>query len=233
MVDQVAATAESNPPNANGMIDDLKKQRGLLAAGFIGSSEILERVREYERQDASVPQTISIAAAKGDDIEKLALLDGLTELYNHRTLLKELKAELNRARRYKHQVSLAALSIDNLEYVQQTYGVLTVDAVYKVLSNVLRASIREVDIPARYNDALFLVILPQTSAAGASLVSERIRQRIGNQAITHNWQNFSATASVGVANFPAHASEYDELIARAIEALEYAKHRGGDRVLCI
>ena len=47
----------------------------------------------------------------------------------------------------------------------------------------------------------------------------------------HNWQSFSVTASVGVASFPAHAESYDELLARSVEALEFALERGGDRVL--
>ncbi|HNM50511.1 MAG TPA: hypothetical protein PKN86_12430, partial [Candidatus Obscuribacter sp.] len=62
---------------------------------------------------------------------------------------------------------------------------------------------------------------------------ERIRQRVGNQAIVHNWHNFSVTASVGVASFPEHASDYDVLIACAIEALDTALVRGGDRVVSV
>ena len=65
------------------------------------------------------------------------------------------------------------------------------------------------------------------------MVGERIRQRIGNQAIVHNWQNFSVTASVGVSTFPDHAAEYDELIACSMEALETALIRGGDRVVSV
>jgi diguanylate cyclase (GGDEF)-like protein len=89
-----------------------------------------------------------------------------------------------------------------------------------------------VDIPAKYHEQTFAVVLPGADAGAASMVAERIRQRVGNQAISHNWNNFSVTASIGVAAFPAHAAAYDELIARALEALKYAAIRGGDRVLC-
>jgi diguanylate cyclase (GGDEF)-like protein len=100
-----------------------------------------------------------------------------------------------------------------------------------VVANVLRGALRELDIPAKYADQQFCIVLPGTTVAGASLVAERIRQRIGNQAIAHNWQSFSVTASIGVAAYPSDATEYDELIARSIEAMGYAINRGGDRVL--
>jgi diguanylate cyclase (GGDEF)-like protein len=212
---------------------DSKKRRGIAATGYLGEPAILNRVRDIEKVGNPQQQTATISSARGEDIERLALLDGLTELYNYRTFLKELKAELGRSARYKHAMSLILLSIDDFDAVTQQYGHLTGDAVMKVVANVMRGAVREVDIPAKYADNQFCVVLPQTHAAGAALLAERIRQRIGNQAITHNWQSFSVTASLGVAAFPAHAEEYDHLIARASEALEYAIARGGDRVFSV
>lgn len=212
---------------------DSKKRRGVPANGYIGDQAILNRVRDIEKAGNPQQQTATISSARGEDIERLALLDGLTELYNYKTFLKELKAELGRSARYKHAVALILMSIDDFEAVTAQYGVLTGDAVLKVVANVLRGAVREVDIPAKYAENQFCVILPQTHAAGAALLAERIRQRIGNQAITHNWQSFSVTASLGVASFPAHGEEYDFLIARASEALEYAIARGGDRVFSV
>jgi len=198
---------------------------------FTGNTELLERVREYERATLSAQQHVpTMSSAKAEDIERLALIDGLTELYNHRTLLKELKAELSRSRRYKHHMSLCMLVVDDLEGIVRRFGYLTGDAVLKVVANVLRGALREMDIPAKYAEQQFCIVLPGTTVAGASLVSERIRQRIGNQAIAHNWQSFSVTASIGVAEYPSDATEYDELIARSIEAMGYAIARGGDRV---
>jgi diguanylate cyclase (GGDEF)-like protein len=212
---------------------DSKKRRGIATTGYLGEPSILNRVRDIEKVGNPQQQTATISSARGEDIERLALLDGLTELYNYRTFLKELKAELGRSARYKHAMSLILLSIDDFDAVTQQYGHLTGDAVMKVVANVMRGAVREVDIPAKYADNQFCVVLPQTHAAGAALLAERIRQRIGNQAITHNWQSFSVTASLGVAAFPTHAEEYDHLIARASEALEYAIARGGDRVFSV
>lgn len=215
------------------ILEDLRKQRFGEAEVFRGSPELLQRVRQLEHAEAGQLQTISIASARGEDIEKLALLDSLTELYNQRTLLKELKSEVNRARRYRQNVSVCMLAADGLESIKSQLGQLTFDAVQKVVSNVIRDGIREVDFASRYTPNEFVVVLPQTHPAGAALTAERLRQRVGNQAIVHNWQTFSVTASIGVACFPQNGNEYDELLARAWEALEYARERGGDRVFCI
>jgi diguanylate cyclase (GGDEF)-like protein len=212
------------------LIAEIKSRRGLVASG-VGAEDVLQRVRKLEEdQNQNVP-VAAIAAAKGEDIDRLALLDTLTELYNHRTFLKELKAELSRADRYEHPVSLCMIAVDNLETVAQQFGFLTVDGVIKVTANVIRESAREVDLTARYSATQFVIVLPQTTSAGAALFAERLRQRIANQVIAHNWQNFSVTASFGVATFPDNASKYDQLIAGAMQALEFAVNRGGDRVL--
>jgi diguanylate cyclase (GGDEF)-like protein len=208
-------------------VDVFSTIKRLRQGSLTGQSktEVLERVREYEKAET----TASPGAAPG--IDRMSLLDPLTELYNVRTFLKEVKAELTRAKRYKQPCSICMLAVDTLESVTQQFGYLTADALMRVVANVLRTTLRETDIPAKYSAEVFTIILPQTGPAAAAIAAERIRKRIGNQAIVHNWQSFSVTASVGVASFPAHAEEYDQLIARAVEALEFALERGGDRVL--
>ncbi|HEY9775597.1 MAG TPA: GGDEF domain-containing protein [Planktothrix sp.] len=203
------------------------KDRRQGSINYRASDDMVDRVRAYEKAELALPPP----SARGEGIDKLSLLDPLTELYNFRTFLKELKAELTRAKRYKQPCAIVLLTIDNFEEVVQQYGYVTGDAILKVVANVMRTALREVDIPAKYGTQEFAVILPQTGPAGGSLVAERLRQRIGNQAVSLNWQSFSVTASAGVASYPAHATAYDELIARAMEALQWALERGGDRVL--
>ncbi len=229
-----------NPPSKIGgeplftrVLNDLRQHRPQLAERIAANSSVLERVRDYEKQTALVTKQVTLSAAKGEDIERLALLDPITELYNHRAFVKELKAELARAKRYKHPASLVLLSIDGYDELAGQYGPLTAEAIQKIVSHALRSALREVDVAAKYNQWQYAVILPQTNAACASLVGERIRLRVNSQAINHNGQNFSVTASIGVATFPDHANEYELLIACAIEALETALLRGGDRVVSV
>lgn len=210
--------------------EDLKKRKPLLAATLAGSPEILERVKEYEKQSATVVQHAGFVAAKGEDIEQLAQIDPVTELYNHKAYVKELKAEIQRARRYGHLVSIAMMTVDGIDEIEKKYGIMTQDAVLKVVARVVRSSIREVDVAARYAPLQVALILPQTVTARAALVAERIRERVASQVFAHNWQNFSITGSFGIATFPKDGEEYEVLIAHAMEALECAAGRGGDRV---
>ncbi|MGD9681118.1 MAG: GGDEF domain-containing protein [Candidatus Obscuribacterales bacterium] len=209
---------------------DLLKRKPLLAGHMAGDPDVLERVREYERQATHVAQQLGLVAAKGEDIEKLALLDPLTELYNHRVFVKELQAEIVRAKRYGHKLSICILTVDNFDNIIETFGPLTQDAVLKVVSNVIRSSVREQDLSARYAPYQFGIILPQTSTSVAALVGEGIRLKIASQVFNHNEQNFSITASGGIGTYPVHGELYDELIAHAIEAMESGMERGGDRI---
>lgn len=196
-------------------------------------NSVLDRIKELEQRSILTGTQASLTSAKGEELEKLALLDSLTEMYNSRTFLKELKDELRRAKRYKRPVALMMVSIDGFKEIGRQYGALTSDAVLKVIANVLRGCIRDVDIGARYSADEFALVLPETNASGASVVGERIREKIGTQAITHNWHNLKVTASIGIASFPAHAREHDELLTRAVQALELAVSRGGDRALSV
>ncbi|MBX3135511.1 GGDEF domain-containing protein [Candidatus Obscuribacterales bacterium] len=214
------------------VLDNPNRAKQSGARSFM-DSQVIERVKELEQRSLLTSTEQSLAAVKGEEIERLALLDTLTELYNSRTFYKEIKDELKRAKRYKRPVALCMVAIDGFKDVVRQYGALTSDAVLKVMGNVLRGAIRDVDIPARYSAEEFAIIFPETNASGASIVAERIRQRIGNQSITHNWHNLRVTASVGLAAFPAHAREHDELIEKSVRALELAMQRGGDKVCTV
>jgi diguanylate cyclase (GGDEF)-like protein len=192
--------------------------------------QMLERVKELENRSLLANTESNLTAVKAEELDRLALLDSLTELYNSRTFLKELKDELKRAKRYKRPVSLLLVSIDGYKEIARQFGSLTSDAVLKVAGSVIKATIRDVDIPARYSGDEFAILFPETNPQGATIAAERIRQRIGAQAISHNWNNLNVTASIGAASFPAHAREHDELVARAVQALELAQQRGGDRI---
>jgi diguanylate cyclase (GGDEF)-like protein len=201
-----------------------------LGSRSLMDGQVIERVKELEQRSLLTNTETRMSAAKGEEIERLALLDTLTDLYNSRTFLKEMKDELRRAKRYKRPVALCMVAVDGFKEISRQYGALTSDSVLKIMGDILRGAIRDVDIPARYSAEEFAIIFPETNASGASIVAERIRQRVSTHPITHNWHNIRVTASVGLASFPAHAREHDELLARSVQAMEQAMNRGGDRV---
>ncbi len=215
------------------VVKQVKVRRGIAVDGYAGDASSLQKVRDFEQNQAAVTQQINLSIARGEDLDRLALLDPLTDLYNHRTFIKELKAEIARARRYRHSIALSLMSIDHFAELENQYGALTAEAILKIVGNVIKNSVREVDISGRYDGHQFIIALSKTGISGGAIVAERIRQRIAAQAISHNWQSFSLTASFGVAAFPEQAKEYDELIACALKAMEHAGTRGGDRVLAV
>lgn len=215
------------------LVQELKITKGMDRRSLDRQAQVLQRVRDLEQIRATENQKINIAVARGEDLDRLALLDPLTDLYNSRTFIKELKAELNRARRYQHAVALCMISIDNFEYLAKQYGPITADAILKIIGNAIKHGIREVDISGRYDKHQFIVALSKTGISGGAIVAERIRQRIAAQGISYNWESFSLTASFGVASYPEQATEYAELIAFALDAMEHATARGGDRVLAV
>ncbi len=215
------------------LVEELRKERGTVKNELARQSQLLKQVRELEQAWAAASQKIDKAVMRGEELDRLALLDPLTNLYNHRTFVKELKAELNRSRRYQHSVAACMISIDNFAELSDQYGPLTADAILKIIGNAIQNSIREVDICGRYDKHQFIIALSKSGISGGSIVAERIRQRIGAQAISYNWESFSLTASFGVAAYPEQASAWDELIAHAIDAMGHATTRGGDRVLAV
>lgn len=216
------------------LLADLKLWKRVRSDGEQVNAEILARVHDLEKIGAA-SDSKRFVEAKAEDMEKLGFLEPITELYNYKSFVKELQSELVRAKRYKYSVAVCLLHVDNYESIRKQFGLMTAEAVLKIVANVLRSRLREVDIAARGNDqdGQFVIALPHMNAASASLLAERLRKRIGNQVVMHNRQSFSLKASLGVTCYPEHASQYDVLIARALEAMEHAIERGGDRVLSI
>jgi diguanylate cyclase (GGDEF)-like protein len=193
-------------------------------------NQVIGHIKELEKQSLLAGTEAYIGTGNGEEIEKLALSDNLTELYNSRTFLKKLKSEVKRSRRYKRPVAVCLIAVDKLKDLELQYDALTTDAILKIVAQVVQSTIREVDIAARYSGNQFGIILPETNTSGCQIVADRIRQRIAVQAITHNWQNLRITASVGLSSFPTGAREEEELISKALQALERAILEGGNTV---
>ncbi|MBX9937840.1 MAG: GGDEF domain-containing protein [Candidatus Obscuribacterales bacterium] len=213
------------------VLENPQKVKGGAGTRAYMDNQVIERVKELEERSLLTTTAAALSNSGGEDIERLALIDSLTDLYNSRTFLKEIKDELKRAKRYKRPVSLIIAGVDNFDEMQRSFGALTADSVLKLVGSVIKSAVRDVDIAARYSAGEFAIILPETNAQGAAIVAERIRSRVANHDITHNWHNLKVSTSVGVAAFPSHAREHDELIHRTIQALEAAFQKGGNQVV--
>jgi GGDEF domain-containing protein len=111
-----------------------------------------------------------------ETVQRQAVTDELTGLFNHRRFQESLANEVERARRFEAGVGLVMLDIDNFKSVNDTYGHQTGDRVLAAVAAVLREQSREIDEPARYGGEELAVVLPGTDLEGAYNLAERVRE---------------------------------------------------------
>lgn len=192
--------------------------------------QVLTRVQELELNNV-IPSSKDLSdIASIEEAERLALMDDRTPLYNARTFLSEFKDEISRAKRYKRALSLCVLSVDNYQEINNQHSHLAGDTVLKTIGEVILTCLRDVDIPSRYNEEEFAIMLPETNAKGAMRVAERLRQKIAKEIIPYKKHQIRVTASVGVATLPGEANDWEELMIQAVGARCLASERGGNQV---
>jgi two-component system, cell cycle response regulator len=166
-------------------------------------------------------------------LERVSVHDELTGLYNYRYLHTRLTDEFKKAERQHEPLSCCVLDIDRLKNINERGGRAFGDAVLKGVSDVIRKSVRESDVVARYGGDEFLVLLPATHFAGSLAVSERIWRDVGARAWELPGGAARVTVSLGVALFPSRdVRTKDALLKAADTALLQAKREGGGR-LCV
>jgi two-component system cell cycle response regulator len=174
----------------------------------------------------------AIGAAR-ERLEKLAIVDELTGLYNVRYLQARLAEEWKRAERHHDPLAIAFVDIDHLRGVNEKLGHEAGDTVLKEVGVRLRTAVREIDVVTRYGGEEFVVLLPSTHLSGAVVVAQRIARGIADRAIDVGGSSVRITASVGLSLYPSPGIGSRELLLRAADrALLRAKDEGDGRI-CI
>jgi diguanylate cyclase (GGDEF)-like protein len=167
-----------------------------------------------------------------EQLQRLAVTDGLTGLYNHRYFRDRLESEFERARRYMVPLSCLIMDIDNFKKVNDTFGHLQGDSILREIAARTLQTVRKSDIVARYGGEEFVVIMPQTGAEGAKAYADRICREISEGTFEGMPTPGAVTVSVGVAVFdPDRMFDCEALIRVADGALYRAKHEGKNRVI--
>jgi diguanylate cyclase (GGDEF)-like protein len=165
-------------------------------------------------------------------LEKLAITDYLTGIYNIRYFYHRIIEEFSRAERYAMPISCLMVDIDFFKKINDAYGHKIGDMVLKEFALQLKKHTRKSDVLARYGGEEFIIMLPQTSLQGAVLEAERIRSAITLYKFKSLKNRSGITISIGISTFPnAKIKTHDELISSADDALYEAKNSGRDRVV--
>jgi diguanylate cyclase (GGDEF)-like protein len=164
-----------------------------------------------------------------ESIEKLAVTDDLTQIYNYRFIKMALRREIKRAGRFGQELSLVMIDVDNLKTYNDRNGHLRGSFLLKEIASVLAAQVRSFDLIAKYGGDEFTVILPQTGAEGALVVAERMRNAIAERTFPLAAPG-AITVSLGIATFPTDEADGNGLIRAADRALYLAKQQGRNRV---
>jgi two-component system cell cycle response regulator len=181
----------------------------------------------------AVERAYDLEAAKSDRerFQMMANTDPLTGCVNRRAMLDRLEKELDRARRYRHQLTVLMIDIDFFKAINDTRGHLVGDSVLRKLGDILRQEARSVDIVARYGGEEFTVILPDTDLVGGTTFAERLRERSEKYDFAEVGDPLHATVSIGVATFTENEEMTAEgMIDRSDAALYRAKQAGRNRV---
>ena len=165
-----------------------------------------------------------------DEANRLAIRDSLTGVWNRRYFDLVIQSEFERSQRFRHQLSLLMLDLDDFKEVNDTLGHLAGDEILTQIAELVVSQIREVDTFCRYGGEEFTVILPETGRDGGSVAAEKIRRAVEGHVFRASGRDLRITVSIGVASYPDHGAGPAQLIVAADEALYRAKRKGKNRV---
>ena len=184
---------------------------------------VTERTRELQESNHLLEQ-------RSRELERLALTDPLTGLFNRRAMEELARFELKRHARYPSPLTLGYIDVDHFKQVNTDYLLTGGDEVLRGLARVLLGTLREVDSVGRIGGEEFLVIARETNEEGAFILAERIRSTVAATTIDYMNHAISITVSVGFAvaevGVPA---DFQEMVELAAGALRHAKENGRNR----
>lgn len=204
---------------------------------IVVSTLVLFRLyKEKEKANKLLTNTNLEILRQRDEIERLAITDYLTGLFNRRFFYDKMSEEFNKSKRYRHNLSCIMIDVDHFKIINDTYGHDTGDRVLKQIAATIRANCRSTDIVARYGGEEIVALLPETDSQGSYSVAEKIRNAVKNEAYRNEaGEDFSLTISIGMVTVDTDAimklENPENLVKYADHALYKAKSAGRDQVM--
>ncbi len=225
--DEIKVAVEAMKAGSN---DYLLKDENIQDTLFMAIDRVMEKHRLAERNR----QLMADLARKNRELERLSLLDGLTDIPNRRYFDRVLAQEWRRCMLAESPISLIMADIDYFKKYNDTYGHQDGDDCLRQVAKALHEALGEPgDFVARYGGEEFVAVMPDTELERALATAEAMRGRIMGLAVPHESSEVSdrITLSIGVScAVPREDLDSPELIAVADKALYEAKREGRDRV---
>lgn len=187
---------------------------------------------EVVRRTEELSNTLTELKGANERLERLALTDPLTGLFNRRYLDQALALEVTRQRRQKRPFSVLMIDVDHFKHYNDTHGHPRGDDVLKQLARILHENVRASDVVARVGGEEFVILLLDTELPHARTGAEKLRDSV----VAHDFP-FGAqqpggrlTVSVGVASWPKHGETAEEVLEAADRALYLSKAAGRNRI---
>jgi diguanylate cyclase (GGDEF)-like protein/PAS domain S-box-containing protein len=159
-----------------------------------------------------------------------AIHDHLTGLYNRRYLDEMLSREMERAGRDEYPLCIIVADIDHFKRINDTFGHLTGDRFLVEYTQLIQHCMRGSDFVFRYGGEEFLLLLPGTTLAAAEKRADEIREKCAQFCLEQDGKTIATTISMGLAAFPEHSLDTEDLIMQADKALYRSKQAGRNLV---
>lgn len=166
-----------------------------------------------------------------NELREQAVRDALTGLHNRRYLDESFRQHLIRMRRKSSSLAVMMLDIDHFKSFNDTYGHNAGDQMLVMLGQLLRQHTRQSDVACRYGGEEFVVLLTDTSLNIATKRAEEIRLAFEASGIEFEGKSLRTTISIGLAVYPQHGSDPEELLIQADQAMYAAKSNGRNQVV--
>jgi len=211
---------------------------GSTNGSYVNDEQIMREARLGNGDRIKIGPTIfkflsgqDVEAQYHEEIYRMTIIDGLTQVHVKRYLLEALDKELMRARRHARDLSFLMLDIDHVKKINDLHGHLAGDYVLKEVARIIQQRIRRDEVLARYGGEEFAVILPETTLEGARALADGLREKIEESRFVFQGETIRVTISIGVAMLHDDDRTSLDLIKRADEKLYGAKRAGRNRVL--
>ena len=204
-----------------------------------GASDFIFKPFRFEELDLRIKRVLREGTFKKErtkmlkELNKLAITDALTELYNSRHFFSQIKTEINRYKRYSRPLSLLILDIDFFKDYNDSWGHLEGDKVLMRIGKTIKACMRSMDSAYRYGGEEFAILLPETKIQKACVVGARIKDNIGAQIFTPEKDTkTSVTISIGATEL-VEGEDFRSFIGRADKAMYKSKESGRNKLTYI